>query len=149
MKQMFRCKIQHLNHMCCGTLGKGICSENGWNGVHRKSSSKHVHHRERELIQPHLEMGNCSLNERIINQQELQQDEVWPQPWTKTINTSGRSFWEKKRTKKEVNEVALMISKEKSLVLFNSSHKTKCWPRYWGRTRQKASVRHTATVDYL
>ena len=42
------------------------------------------------------------------------------------INSSGRSFWEKKRTKKEVNGVALMTDKEgKSLAFFNSSQKAK------------------------
>ena len=63
-----------------GTAGKCLPSEDGWNEVHGKSPSKHVHHRGRGLLPPRLDMGHCSVHERAINQQALGQDEVWYQP---------------------------------------------------------------------
>ena len=54
MKQFFHCKIQHLNHISYRTPGKCLPSEDGWNEVHGKSPSKHVHHRGRGLLQPLL-----------------------------------------------------------------------------------------------
>ena len=80
MKQFFHCKIQHLNHISYGTAGKCLPSEDGWNEVHGKSPSKHVHHRGRGLLPPRLDMGHCSVHERAINQQAPGQDEVWYQP---------------------------------------------------------------------